>query len=203
MRACALLPVQFLHHLPKVRSSCDSGAQHVHPVQGRRIGLRTCRGARSHVQVHDDASACSTCIGIVKGLNSIIRMHHASVEFVSAVGAALLMRVTMYGPAEAIKRHPFQTMLSTVFLAGSIGLVRVLVKRAIAHRRSCARTLQLRQGCLRCDNNQISIFCLNALAPNLVSKQRYKHVPDALLRWDYRFGVLKRLLQKVRIYSFY
>jgi hypothetical protein len=40
---------------------------------------------------------------------------------------------------------------------------------------------------------------MNVLAPNLVSKWRYKHVPAIHLSWQHRVRRLKELLQEVWI----
>lgn len=97
--------------------------------------------------------------------------------------------------------HPFRTILASVALVGGVTMARAVTMRALAKRRSKAATIPLRDKCLACEDEEVSIFCLNTLAPNLVSKQRYRYVPDALLIWAYRFRVLCDMLAKVRIHK--
>ena len=82
---------------------------------------------------------------------------------------------------------------------GGLKLLQGVVKRAARHRRSKGETIQLGSHCLQCAPDHISLLSLNALAPNLVSKQRYKYVRAGCLSWPFRFKRLCSLLEKVSV----
>ena len=116
-----------------------------------------------------------------------------------ALGALCGLSATM-AIAQARKSRNVSTyaLVSVAVVAGSLGLLRALARSRSALKGTKAATLQLQDGCLRCGDSQISVFCMNALAPNLVSKARYKYASDAVLSWRHRFKLLKGLIEKVR-----
>jgi hypothetical protein len=89
-------------------------------------------------------------------------------------------------------------LASAAVVLGTLGLLRVF-KGPKALLRSRSATIRIHDGCLKCKDTQISVFSMNVLAPNLVSKLRYKHVPAVHLSWQYRFTRLKELLKEVWI----
>jgi hypothetical protein len=81
---------------------------------------------------------------------------------------------------------------------GGAALVRARLRANSAARARQARTLKLSKGCLECEPHQISIFSMNILSPNLVTKQRYAYCPSKWLGWDYRLRKLTFILETVR-----
>lgn len=110
-------------------------------------------------------------------------------------GVCATMAVTRARSSRNVSTY---ALASVAALAGSLGLLRVLTRSRNALKGKKAATLQLREGCLRCGDSQVSVFCMNALAPNLVSKARYKYASDAVLSWRHRFRLLKDLIKTVR-----
>lgn len=80
---------------------------------------------------------------------------------------------------------------------GSIAFLRSRLKASIAARARLAPTIKMGMKCLECDPQQVSIFSLNALSPNLVSKQRYKYCPWAYMKWEHRLPRLCAILEAV------
>jgi hypothetical protein len=109
------------------------------------------------------------------------------------------MRVVMSHKSSSQKRTNAY-IVATALAVGSLGVLRALVRKpgGASNSRKRARTITLSDACLKCSDDEISVLTLNTLAPNLVSRQRYKYVPGHCLPWQYRFDRLQKLLKKVR-----
>jgi hypothetical protein len=81
--------------------------------------------------------------------------------------------------------------------AGGLFAIRALVRAQLSALSRKSRTIMLKPQCLRCNDDQISIFSMNLLSPTLVSKSRYKYCAEGYLRWEYRLGKLCSLLEQV------
>jgi hypothetical protein len=123
-------------------------------------------------------------------------MFTGCIAIASLCSAAVFMRIALKRDA-SLARRSTTYVLASVVAAGTFGILRSLLKRSARLQHSRAPTIQLSDGCLSCGGDDVSLVTLNALAPNLVSKQRYKYVPDGCLAWRFRFQRLCKLLKKV------
>lgn len=106
------------------------------------------------------------------------------------------MKPSMTRKRVPLRRCGVYAVATAAAATGVRVLYGVLRRAAVAHQR-LATTIDLDSGCLISQENKVSLLCMNALAPNLVSRQRYSYVPEGVLSWRFRYKKLCALLKKV------